>query len=247
MSATPGPAPDDGRRRRLIGLAATVAVAAIVVMVLILVSQGDDKKTSAPSTPTSSTPGRPAPGRFTGIPQSGLALGAPTAPVTLVEFADLQCPFCRQYTEAVLPTIVKRYVRTGKVRLEFRILSFLGPDSRKAGLLAAAAGTQSKLWDFIDTFYAHQGEENSGYVTDAFLHQITGQIAGLDAPRAFTDAAKPEAASVLRAADALASANGVDSTPGFIVSKQGAPPQRLNPRALTPEAFTAPLDKLLGR
>ena len=50
----------------------------------------------------------------------------------MVEFADLQCPFCAEYTKNVVPTIVNRYVRPGKLRIEFRPLTFIGPDSAKA-------------------------------------------------------------------------------------------------------------------
>ena len=74
-----------------------------------------------------------------GIPQSGIYLGNPSAPVRLVEFADLQCPFCREYTLQTLPQLVQDYVRSGKVRMEFRDLAFLGKDSVTAGRHAAAA------------------------------------------------------------------------------------------------------------
>ncbi len=45
---------------------------------------------------------------------------------------------------------------------------------------ALAAGRQAKAWDFVETFYAEQGEENSGYVTDSYLHGIASQIANLN-------------------------------------------------------------------
>lgn len=70
----------------------------------------------------------------------------------MTEFADLQCPFCREYALEALPTIVKDYVRTGKVRLVFQNLSCLGDDSVTAGKVAAAAAAQNHLWDFIDLF-----------------------------------------------------------------------------------------------
>ena len=60
-----------------------------------------------------------------GIPQKGITLGDPKAPVTLTEFADLQCPFCRDYTLKTFPTIVAKYVRTGKVKMVFRNYAFI--------------------------------------------------------------------------------------------------------------------------
>jgi hypothetical protein len=57
-----------------------------------------------------------------------MALGRPDAPVTLVEIADYQCPFCAAFARDALPEIVQKYVRTGKVRIEFRALAFIGPD-----------------------------------------------------------------------------------------------------------------------
>ncbi len=81
-----------------------------------------------------------------GIPQRGITLGSPRAPVRLVEFADLQCPYCDEYTVRALPTLIKDYVRTGKLQMQFEDLSFIGPDSVAAGRVAAAAGKQGKLW-----------------------------------------------------------------------------------------------------
>ena len=66
---------------------------------------------------------------FDGIPQDGVALGDPDAPITLVEFADLQCPFCAEWAIEALPVYVEDYVRTGQMRIEFRPLTFIGNDS----------------------------------------------------------------------------------------------------------------------
>ena len=60
-----------------------------------------------------------------GIPQDGISLGSAKAPVRVLEFADLQCPFCRQATLDVLPNVIKRYVRPGQVRMEFHALAFI--------------------------------------------------------------------------------------------------------------------------
>ena len=68
-------------------------------------------------------------GLLDGIPQEGVVLGEPGAPVTVVEFADLQCPYCARFARGSLPAIVRELVRPGTVRLVFRGVVFLGPDS----------------------------------------------------------------------------------------------------------------------
>ena len=176
------------RRRRLRTLLAVLGAAAVLVVVAIVVSSGGSngaksRPGAAQKAATGTIPGQKESAEMlAGIPQSGIHLGSPSAPVRLVEFADLQCPFCREYTLQTLPQLVQDYVRSGKVRMEFRDLAFLGKDSVTAGRHAAAAGEQDKLWNFIDVFYYNQGEENSGYVTPSFLHSID-KAAGVDSPR----------------------------------------------------------------
>ncbi len=178
------------------------------------------------------------------IPQSGITLGSPHAPATLVEFADLQCPFCREYTANVLPALIQKYVRTGKLEMQFRNLSFIGPDSQTAGHWAAAAGAQDKLWQFLDLWYANQQTENSGYVTDSYLRRIAGGVGGLNVAMAAAASGAPAAQAQLTAADQLAAHAGIDSTPSFLLGKSGGRLRTLNYSDLTPAAFTPAIDAL---
>ena len=68
-------------------------------------------------------------GLFKGIPQHGLTLGDPKAPVEMEMFIDVQCPVCQAYEVGNLPTVVKKYIRTGKVQLHLKPWAFLGPQS----------------------------------------------------------------------------------------------------------------------
>ena len=240
------------RRRRLRTLLAVLGAAAVLVVVAIIVSSSGDSN-SAKSRPgaaqksTGAIPGQKESAEMlAGIPQSNIYLGNPAAPVRLVEFADLQCPFCREYALQVLPQLVQDYVRSGKVRIEFRNLSFLGEDSVTAGRAAAAAAQQDKLWNFVDVFYYNQGEENSGYATPAFLDRIY-RAAGVDPVKATAYAASEASKKPLAAADALADQVGVKSTPTILVGKRGGALTKVEAAPTDLAAFKAAIDGALGQ
>src|SRR3954452_17312013 len=161
------------RTRSSMGIRLVVlgAVAVAAVLVAVVIAGGGSK----PATKTASGGDDSA---LKGIPQSGISLGSPKAPVTIVEFADLQCPFCAEYHRNVFPTILDRYVRTGKVRLELRLLRFLGPDSDRLARVAVAAAGQNRMWQFVGLASGRHGQEDSGYAPNGFLNKLA-QSAGL--------------------------------------------------------------------
>jgi protein-disulfide isomerase len=206
------------RRRRLTLLGALLGVAAVVVAVLIAVSTSGSKTAASTAAPGPVSGAREANALFAGIPQHGLVLGNAKAPVRIVEFADLQCPFCSDYSLSTMPGLVDKYVRTGKASMEFRSLAFIGPDSVRAARVAQAAGQQDKLWNFVDVVYRNQGKENTGWATDAVLKRLaTG--AGVDANRAFAARNSTSVTNALNAANTLATQSGVQSTPTFLVGR----------------------------
>jgi protein-disulfide isomerase len=225
--------------------AETTAGALAVVAVLVVVSQQGASETAAPGPGESPGGAAEVRGLFEGIPQRGTALGDPDAPVTMVEFADLQCPFCAEYDRSALPTIVERYVRTGKVRLELRLLRFIGPESERAAQVALAAAAQDRLWQFVDLFYRNQGTENSGYVTEDFLRRLARATPGLDVERATAESGSTAVEDRLEDAEAAAANAGIDATPSFLVGRTGGSLEPLEPSALEPDAFTGRLDELL--
>lgn len=183
---------------------------------------------------------------FAGIPQHGTVLGDPSAPVRLVEYADLQCPYCGEYATSALPQIVTGYVRTGKVSLEFRDLSFIGPDSVRAGRAAAAAAEQNRLWNFVDLEYSNQGVENTGYATDTYVQRLLAAVPGLDVAAAERASQTPAADAALNAATASAMANGINSTPSFLIGPAHGTLQLFAPSSLTAAPFVAEFNRLLG-
>src|SRR3954468_8982064 len=100
------------RRNRRLKLLGAVLVAAVAVLVVAIVASGSGGSGGSKSGKVVDAGQVTA--RFKGIPQNGLVLGNPKAPVTFVEFADLKCPICRDYTLSAFPTLVDKYVRTGK-------------------------------------------------------------------------------------------------------------------------------------
>lgn len=227
------------RRRRNAGIVALVA-AVLVVVIAIASGGGHRRATAATGAPVAGAAYSRA--LLAGIPQHGLVLGSPRAPVRVVEFADLQCPYCDQFATQALPPLITHYVRTGRVSIEFRNLSFIGPDSVRTGLAAAAAEEQNKLWNFIDLMYLNQGEENTGYVTTAYLHRLLAAVPGLNVPLAEAASQGRQAAAVLTAANAAAKASGVNATPSFLIGRAGGPLGRFQPGSLTARAFTGEFD-----
>jgi protein-disulfide isomerase len=182
---------------------------------------------------------------FAGIPQNGITLGVPTAPVTLTEFADLQCSHCRTFALSTLPVIVKDYVRTGKTRLIFRTLAFLGEDSVQAARMAGAVGLQNQQWQFLHLFFHGQGRTNSGYVTDDFLRTLGRAVPSVNVEQAMKMRGSAAVDRELAEANETADRFGIDGTPSFLIGKTGETPRVLQLSSLRPEELTKAIDQIL--
>jgi protein-disulfide isomerase len=233
------------RRTSLLRLGLVLGLAAVVVVIAIVVSGGSDKTTTA-SGGGSSTSASSATSLFSDIPQKGVMLGDAKAKATLIEFADLQCPFCAEYSKQALPTVVSKYVRTGKLRYELLLRSFLGKDSVTAAGAAAAATKENRLYQFADLFYARQGEENSGYVTDSFISGIA-KGAGVDPAAAVAASKNASSQPLVRAAEQQAAALGSNSTPSFYLKLASGRLVPVQPSDLTADAMTKALDAALAQ
>jgi protein-disulfide isomerase len=228
-----GPA-SGNRRTQLIVLG---VLAALILIAAIVISQsGSDDSDGGESSSDDTAAVESA---LEGIPQEGVFLGEEGAPV-VTEFVDLQCPFCAEFSTRAFNDVVEQHVRPGEILYELRVISFLGQDSGKAAEMAAAAALQNRLYEFTETFYLNQGEENSGYVTEEFLTEIAEKTPGLDAEQALADRSSPEAEDLIAENEDRATALNVNSTPTFLLTG-GAEPTPLNLNDLTPEAFSEAL------
>lgn len=161
-------AAENERRQRVLQLAAGAAFLAIVAVAVLIVVNGGNG-----SGGDTKLEGKVEVNQLlAGIPQSGMVLGDPKAPVELIEFGDLQCQVCKGYSEGILPSIIENQVKKGQVKIAFRNYTIIDAKSTPAGAAALAAGKQGRGWTYVELFYRNQGEEHSGYVNDAFLKAI---------------------------------------------------------------------------
>jgi protein-disulfide isomerase len=171
------------RRKRLVQYGALAGLLAVVVVAaLIIASQNNSSDSSGAGAGGDVADVSLVDNQLKGLPQNGLVLGDPKAKVSVIEFGDLQCPVCKEFSFQVAPDIISQIVRKGDANYEFRPWDIIGPQSPDASRAAYAAGEQGRGWSFIELFYRNQGEENSGYVTDSFLTSIAqgGGVKDLD-------------------------------------------------------------------
>lgn len=217
-----------GRRDRMIKLASAGAfLALVVVAVLIVVSSSNNGGGDSGNI----VEAKEVDQLLAGIPQKGMVLGEPSAKVTVLEFGDLQCPFCKGYSEEVLPQVIENRVQGGEARLDFRNYTIIGPQSKPAGAAAIAAGEQGRGWNFVELFYRNQGTEDSGYANDEFLTAIA-KAAGVPNLAKWNQARKSKAViAQVEATTAEAQELGFSGTPSFALE---------GPRAKGVEAIEAP-------
>jgi protein-disulfide isomerase len=239
------------RRMRLIQLG-VVAVVVVVVAVAALATGGGgggrrESPREAKALPALIT--HTVAREIGGIPQSANALGSPTAPVTLQYFGDLQCPICKEFTLGALPAILQRWVKTGRLRVEYRSLETATREPRTfeiQQIAALAAGKQNKLWNFVETFYHEQGEEDSGYVTEKYLRGIAEQVGGLDLARWTSDRRDTALLKQVERDASTARNVGFAGTPSFLIGSTGGMLHRYQPSSLTePGPFDREIERLL--
>ena len=110
--------------------------------------------------------GQPAVATVAASADDDAVLGDPNAPVTLIEFSDFQCPFCRKFYKETLPQIKKEYILTGKAKLVYRDFPLvqIHPGATPAAEGAECAQDQGKFWEMHDAIFDEQEKLGSGTV-----------------------------------------------------------------------------------
>jgi protein-disulfide isomerase len=221
----------DQRRQRLTILGGILVAAVVVVVAVVLIAGNhgsDDKATAASSASAPVANSAAIQAQLGGVPQKANMLGRADAPITIVEYGDLQCPVCANFSNTVMPGVVQDYIRQGKARIQFRNFAFIGDDSTKLAQAALAAGLQNKQFDFNELVYANQGQENSGYATDDYIKRIFSSIPGLNVAKAVKDMDSQEVSDLLAKDLQLSQTEGINATPTILVGRSGQTPTAVN-------------------
>ncbi len=142
------------------------------------------------------------------VAATGPARGRPDAPVTIVEFSDFECPFCRR-AEATVRQILDRYPQ--QVRLVYRHFPLpMHPEARPAAEAAACAGDQGKFWEFHDKLLA-------GALDQASRERYASEV-GLDVEKYKACVANRQFKDAVAADEKAGEAAGVSGTPAFFVN-----------------------------
>jgi protein-disulfide isomerase len=204
------------RRVQYLSLAAFAAVAVIVALIVISQSGGGDNGDGG--NPKNVSGVAQVNAQLQGLTQTGQVLGDSGAPVTVTEFGDPQCPVCRAFSEQIAPQLISTDVRPGKVKYKYEPYLIIGPDSKPAMQAVLAAGEQGRFWTYLQLFYANQGEENSGYVTDDFLTSIAKAAKVPDIDKWNQSRNGSQWDSVLASGTSQAESLGFNGTPSIQVS-----------------------------
>ena len=218
---------------RALAIAGGVVLLAVIAIVLGVVLSGGKKAshTTLPAVGSHTWPGAmlgasDVNAMFKGIPQSGLVLGNPKAPATLTEFIDLQCPVCQEFETTQMPTIVQKYVRTGKLNIHMRPWEILdrpgGPgDSLRGQQATIAASLQNKAFQFAQLLYDNQGVEDTGWLTEDVVGSAAASVDGMDPRRVQADQSASQVKKTIAGIDGEANAQKFSATPTILLNHRG--------------------------
>lgn len=215
----------------------------VVGLVLSLLALGvyttfnDDKRTDRPSAEDLSV---------LEVEDNRLAKGDPDAPVTIVEYADVLCPYCAKVHAEVMPQLETDYIDTKKASYEIRLVDMIAPDSQRAAEGAYCAAEQDKFWPYMDKAYDEtwqnyysqgKGPEEITIFNQTSIAQFAKRV-GLDIPSWQQCMDDDKYITVLNENRATMTEMEAYGTPHFLFNGQsysGAPPYEFFKKALDAE------------
>lgn len=221
------------KKKRITMLAGIVAVAvAMIVALIVFTTSGSDQPAPIKGTPKGKAE---TASLLAGLPQEGDRIGNPNAPLSMVEFADLKCPVCQRFDSKVMPTLLRDYVRSGKLQIRLKLLGFVGDnnpatrgDSAPAAKFAIAAQAQKRYWNFTQLWYFNQRDETTVYAANPSFLTWIGQGAGVNTQQAFANQNKPWVNKIFTDYADQFSQIGGTGTPTVLLGKTGKEPEQVD-------------------
>lgn len=146
----------------------------------------------------------------------GPILGPANARVSIAEFSDFHCSFCKKFWLNTLPKLKETYIKQGKVRFMYRHFAILGNFSEQAAMAAECAGEQRKFWEYHDKLFANQG---GLAFTDSKLKQYTQELK-MDVGKFSECLDSGKYRRKVEGETAVAASLGARGTPTFFVNSQ---------------------------
>ncbi|HSQ68894.1 MAG TPA: DsbA family protein [Steroidobacteraceae bacterium] len=141
-------------------------------------------------------------------------LGREDAPVTLIEFTDLQCPYCARFALQTFPQIKRDYVDTGKLRYASRDLPLgFHPFAKPAAVASRCAGEQGRYWDYRESLFRIQGRLGKE------PYDELAERLGLDRAAFSSCRADPRKLAAVEQEARVARAQGIAATPSFVLGR----------------------------
>ncbi|WKD58807.1 disulfide isomerase/thiol-disulfide oxidase [Corynebacterium caspium DSM 44850] len=147
------------------------------------------------------------------------ARGNINAPVVVTEYMDLRCPFCAIHTNNYAP-VLDPLVEAGQVRVDYRVVAVLGPDSERAAAAAVAAGEQGLFYDFVIEAMKRFPTEGKPKWSEAELVEVAKAINISELEPFIVTMQNPEVHAKVRAETIEARANGLEYVPTVLVNGQ---------------------------
>jgi protein-disulfide isomerase len=209
-------------RRILIALAVLLAalLAATLAAVRSDTPSGRGAKADAPAKVSTSSSEQAPPDPDVARRKAGdpSAVGRVDAPVVMVEYADFQCPFCGRFARETEPELLRKYVKKGVLRIEWRHFPVFGAESEAAARAGYAAARQKRFWQFHDLAYAKTHQRNSGAFSEDHLVTMARQAGVPDLVRFRRDMKSKDADRAVERDQQEGYRLGVTSTPAFLIN-----------------------------
>ena len=146
-------------------------------------------------------------------------LGNVNAPLTMIEFGDYQCTYCKKFFGETEGSIIENYVKTGKVKIMFKDFIVVGDDSANAANAAHCANDQKMFWSYHSILYNNWDGEGTGWASFERLHEFANKL-GLDMNEFSECMSESKWEELINSSQKDGRIIGVTATPTFFIIDQ---------------------------